>query len=378
MNPKSLCQLFNAYIEKFEYLNNERNCESYKWEAICSFQRIFDLSKHGDAFTNMLRAAKKATENIIDSYTQPFGGLVKLAEAGESERVRQILLDLLAPDNGNLMVRQGKINAFLSACDGLLTKYFPGSFLYKNDQRSAMAYLFFNDPDNHYLYKATEAKYLANCVGFYDDWGAMSEFKMDVYYRFCDKLIEAIKGTPALLATHTSRYEKTNKQMHPDTALHILAFDIIYCSHTYDLYNGLAFDKVTSSERKLYQEKKAKAIELLARIETAEADQALLDEARAYFSKLILSSGAVSHKSFGEADVESLEEDLITLRIRKTNERKSFILMHAIANGFIKVASEDFDDKLELYIAVMQRAAVIPKSLQDARNALIPYEKYLN
>ena len=59
---------------------------------------------------------------------------------------------------------QFQIDSFLEECDRLIEEYFPGSHLYKNDQRSAMAYLFLNDPDTHYLYKATECKYLADCV----------------------------------------------------------------------------------------------------------------------------------------------------------------------------------------------------------------------
>lgn len=379
MNKKSLNQLFSAYIDKFEYLNNDTNCESYKWEAICEFQRVFDLEiTDRKAFINMLKKAKNTTKNIIDSYTQPFGGLVKLAEAGEDEIVRKMLRDLLIPDNGDLVVRQEKINVFLCECDRLVNQYFPGSFLYKNDQRSAMAYLFFNDPDNHYLYKATEAKYLADCIDFYDDWGSMAEFKLEVFHRFCDELIAEIKAVPELLATHNSRFEKATKPMHPDVPLHILVFDIIYCSHTYDLYNGLSFDKVTSVERKLYQEKKSKAQELLAAVKKAEADQAMLSEATRYFADLILSGATVSHKMFGEVDVESLENGMLTLRIKKNGESKKFGLLFSIASGFVKVATDDFNDKLAVYKAVMLREMDIPRSVQYAHSALVPYEKYID
>lgn len=375
MNKKSLNQLFCAYIDKFEYLNNDTNCESYKWEAICKFQSIFDLD--ASDFAAMLKAARDSTENIIDSYTQPFGGLVKLAEI-DPEPVREMLRALLVPDNGDLVVRQEKIDAFLLACDRLVNQHFPGSFLYKNDQRSAMAYLFFNDPDNHYLYKATEAKYLADCVGFYDDWGSMAEFKLDIFHRFCDELIAEIKDVPELLATHKSRFENASKPMHPDDPLHILVFDIIYCSHTYDLYNGLSFDKVTSAERKLYQEKKAKAQDLLLAVQKAEADQAMLLEATKYFTDLILSGASVSHKMFGEVDVESLDSGMLTLRIRKNGESKKFGLLFSIANGFVKVAADGFNDKVAAYKAVMLRESDIPRSVTSTQDALQPYKKYLD
>ena len=375
MNQKSLNQLFSAYIDKFEYLNNDTNCESYKWEAICKFQSVFDLE--ASDFAAMLKAARDSTENIIDSYTQPFGGLVKLAEI-DPEAVREMLRALFIPDNGDLVMRQEKIDVFLATCDRLVNEHFPGSFLYKNDQRSAMAYLFFNDPDNHYLYKATEAKYLADCVGFYDDWGSMAEFKLDIFHRFCDELIAEIKAVPELVATHNSRFEKATKPMHPDNPLHILVFDIIYCSHTYDLYNGLSFDKVTSAERKLYHEKKAKAHDLLTAVQKAEADQAMLLEATKYFTDLVLSGASVSHKIFGEVDVESLDGGMLTLRIRKNGESKKFGLLFSIANGYIKVAADDFNDKVATYKAVMLRESDIPRSVKSAQDALLPYNKYLD
>ena len=209
MNRKNLNQIFDAYIQKFEVLNDSHNNENYKWSAIVEFQKAFDLSVSDDALSGMLKEAKIASENLIDSYTQPFHGLVELAKPERApDAVRAILTALLEDDGGDLVTRQEKIDTFLTECDQLVESYFPGSHLYKNDQRSAMAYLFLNDPDNHYLYKATEAKYLADCVGFYDDWGTMVNFKLDVFHRFCDELIEEIKATPALVATHQSRVFK--------------------------------------------------------------------------------------------------------------------------------------------------------------------------
>ena len=248
MNRKNLNQIFDAYIQQFELLNDSHNNESYKWSAIIDFQKAFDLSVSDDALSGMLKEAKIASENLIDSYTQPFHGLVELAKPERApEAVRAMLTALLEDDGGDLAARQEKIDTFLAECDQLVESYFPGSHLYKNDQRSAMAYLFLNDPDNHYLYKATEAKYLADCVGFYDDWGTMANFKLDVFHRFCDELIEEIKATPALMATHQSRFVNAQKPMHEDELLHVLVFDIIYCAHTYNLYSGMSFDIVTSA-----------------------------------------------------------------------------------------------------------------------------------
>lgn len=374
MNRKSLNQIFTAYLNKFQYLNEPPQSERYKWFAVCEFQQAFDID--AEDFTAMLKKAKQATYNIIDSYNQPFGGLVKLSEK-EPETVREMFRALYVDDGGDLSVRQVKITSFLKSCDELVNKYYPGSFLYRNDQRSAMAYLFFNDPDNHYLYKATEATYLADCVGFYDDWGAMSAFKLDVYHRFCDELIAAIRETPELLETHESRFNGAKKEYYPDAALHILVFDIIYCAHTYGLYSGLSFDKVTTAERKTYQENKVKAQELLTAVQNAENDVAQLHEAQSYFENLISSGAAVSHKMLGAVEVTDLTDGFLSVRILRNDEIKKFQLLFSIANGFILIAAPDFSEKVTQYKGVMLKERDIPARLESAQKALIPYAKYL-
>ena len=377
MNRKNLNQIFDAYIQQFEVLNDSHNDENYKWNAIVEFQKAFDLSVSDDALAGMLKEARDATHNIIDNYTQPFYGLVELAKK-EPETVRSMLTALLEDDGGDLGARQEKIDAFLEECDRLVESYFPGSHLYKNDQRSAMAYLFFNDPDNHYLYKATEAKYLADCIGFYDDWGTMSSFKLDIYHRFCDELIEEIKATSALMATHQSRFAAARKPMHEDESLHVLAFDIIYCAHTYNLYSGMSFDKVTSTDRKLYQERKAKAQELLAAMRKVEDECRLLDEARVYFASAITSGASVTHKAFGAVDVEGISDGFVALKLRKNGEIKRFGLLNCIAGGFVKVDVPDFDTCVAKYKSAMMSEYSLAQRLKSAQEALQPYEKYLD
>lgn len=372
MNRKNLNQIFDAYIEHFEILNDSQNDESYKWRALVNFQKVFDLTVPEAAFAEMLKDARNATANLIDSYTQPFGGLVELARR-EPETIRAMLVDLLANDGGDLTVRQKKIDTFLRECNQMVENYFPGSHLFRNDQRSAMAYLFLNDPNSHYLYKATEAKYLADCVGFYDDWGTMSNFKLDIFHRFCDDLIEEIKATPALIDTHKSRFDG-DVLMYADELLHVLVFDIIYCAHTYNLYNGMSFDKVTAADRKLYQERKAKAQELATALRKVEDEIVLLDEARTYFGKAITSGAAVTHKMFGPVDVESVADGFVTLKIQKNGDVKKFGLLSCMAGGFVKVDLPDFDEMLAKYKAVMMSEYNLPQRLKSAQDAFEPYK----
>lgn len=170
MNTKHLGRVFERYIERFAELNEKPEPdESYKWAAVKNFQKVLNLDAPDTEFAEMLWNAKKATENLIDSSMQPFGALCEYAER-EPQTVREMLRDLFAEDGGDLAVRQEKIDIFLRRADELKEKYFPRSYMFVNTQQSAMAYLWFYDPDRHYYYKATEAKYLADCVEFYDDW----------------------------------------------------------------------------------------------------------------------------------------------------------------------------------------------------------------
>ena len=117
---------------------------------------------------------------------------------------------MLAPyvyDGGDPKVQMAKIEDFFAQSNELLDKYFPASFLYKPNSRSVSALLFLNDLDHHYRYKAKQSRRFADCVEFDDDWGTGDNIRLDIYYRMCDELVDAIKDCPALMETDRSRYD---------------------------------------------------------------------------------------------------------------------------------------------------------------------------
>lgn len=309
MNVKNLKKVFEHYVEKFEWLNQkpEPN-ESYKWLAVQEFQNAFDLEVPKDEFATMLYNAWKASANLIDSnQQQPFYALVEYARR-EPERVRVMFENLYADDGGDLTIRQKKIENFLYAADELLQKYFPSSHLYINTQRSVMALLWFYDPNTYYYYKATEAKHLADCVEFYDDWGTYADFKLDVFHRFCDGIVEQMRNHTTLMETHKSRFE-SKEPMHKDENLHILVVDIIFCAKRYGLYDGIPIKDSSAPAKRLYLERKAKAAELYEAIQVAEKNVILLNEASTVFVNLVQSGHPIYHKAFGPAElVERLRQ----------------------------------------------------------------------
>ncbi len=379
MNTKNLSLIFNSYISRFEYLNSPPPGpdENYKWRAVFNFQKVFDIN--APDFAAMLKKACKATENIIDNHMQPFSGLVALAEKnGEAETIREMFRRLYTEDGGNLAVRQNKITKFISSCDALLEKHYPSSYLYKNDQRSVMAYLWFYDPDNNYMCKTTEARYLANAAEFYDEWGTYVAFKLDVYYRFCDAIIDEIKKNSALLAIHWSRFEGQTDIMHPDKNLHILLFDLIYCARTYGLYNDVEIKNITSEDKRLYQQRKAKAVELADKVTAAEKDMLLLQEGLSEAKSLVEKAKVLKHKSFGNGALEEFDGHYLTIRFPSIDAPKKFDVASALGNGYLTLDVPLFSAFIEKYGPVLKQAAMIPQRLKNAETALEPYIDFLD
>ncbi|MBP3314055.1 MAG: hypothetical protein J6K84_05330 [Oscillospiraceae bacterium] len=378
MNVKNLYKVFEHYIEKFEWLNQkpEPN-ESYKWVAVQKFQEAFDLNVPEDEFAKMLYRAWNASANLIDSnQQQPFYALVEYARK-EPERVRAMFANLYADDGGNLSARQEKIKRFLNDTDELLQKYFPTSHLYINTQRSAMALLWFYDPNTYYYYKATEAKYLADCVEFYDDWGTYNDFKLEIFHRFCDEIVEQMKKYLTLTETHKTRFE-SKELMHKDENLHILLVDIIFCAKRYGLYDGIPIKDSSASAKRLYLERKLKAKELYEAVCTAEQNVALLDEAKAIFANLIQSGTPIIHKTLGTAELIECADGFITLSFPNKSEQKKFGLIQSLANAFIKIETPNFDELVEKYRSVMRVETNVFQQYESAVKAFSPYEEYLD
>lgn len=182
------------------------------------------LESPEEDFAKSLYEVKKCTYNIIDSYTTPFNGLVELSRK-DPEIVRKMFIDLYQDDNGDLTIRMEKIADFFKRAEELLGKSeYSGSYLFKQNSHSVSSYLFLNDPDNHYMYKASHCQAFADCIEFYSDWGSGDNIKLDVYQRMCDEVLQEILNAPELLNTDRSRYDDRLKllpgELHKDSNKH--------------------------------------------------------------------------------------------------------------------------------------------------------------
>lgn len=375
MNRTNLQSIFKKYIDNFEMLNNEKNDETYKWEIAQEFQN-FDLE--AEDFAEMLLHMCKIAENLVDSSQQlPFYALVEFARK-EPETVREMFRKLFADEHMDNETKQNVIDEFIASSEELRKKYYPDSRLYTNNQRSVMMYLFLRYPNSNYGYKASQAKSFADCIEFYEDWGPMTDFRLDVFSRMCEQLIEEIKKNESLMGTHMSRFENTDRKLHPDENLHILTLDIIYSSQAYNFYGDMTFDSINAKSRKLYFERVAKAKELAENLEKAKSDIALLNEAKEYITKSLTKGVEVHHRAFGEGVIEECTGTIISVHFSKTNETKKLGLTVAVGNGLVSLHSEEITQKIKEYIPVLDRETQIPGNLTRAVEELQPYLEYLD
>jgi len=381
MNRTRLQQVFSNYINKFEYITNKTNNESYKWQVAYKFHDLIDPD-HPD-FKIRIKEAWNLSENLIDSSNRYcFSALVKCANT-DTDAVRELFRALFADDGGDLVVRQRKILQFIEDANALTQRLVSTNGMFMNDQRSAMGYLFLNDPDNHYLYKASEANDFASCVEFYDDWGSGAAFNLENYYRMCDMMVKEIRDCEPLKETNKGRfYDKEGNPiegMHPDTNYHILAFDIIYGAPAfrYNFYDGIPFSAITAQTRKLHQERVEKALERQRKLVAAQERADKLAEARMYFMTTVIPGLKVRHKAFGNGEVVSIDQEYVTVTFPDKAQTKPFLTMMSFAGGFLAADVADMAEKIALYKDVIYGERSVENALKEAKNAFAEYKEYL-
>ena len=381
MNQERLQKIFDNYIKKFEFINSPESDENYKWRIAAKFHDLID--PNASDFAERIKEAWKASSNLIDSSNRYcFSALVSCSEQ-EPESVRQLFKALFVEDFDDLAVRQQKIQTFIENANALTERLHSSNGMFMNDQRSAMAYLFLYDPDRHYLYKASEAGSFASCVEFFDDWGPGTDFRLDVYYRMCDQIVDAIRQCPELVETHQSRYIDKNGSringMHPDKNYHILVLDIIYGApeFRYNFYEGIPFSHITSQSRKLHQERVEKAKELYDVMIEAQAQAAQLKEAKEYFNSFITAGLLVRHKVFGEGIIEQVDGTGITVAFPSKGERKKFIAASAFTGGFLTADIPNLQEKAVEYKTVIGNESSIERRLKSATEAFSKYQEFL-
>ncbi|RHU37224.1 hypothetical protein DXD54_08515 [Clostridium sp. TM06-18] len=381
MNDIHMQQILKHYIDDFEKLNDPEHMEYYKWQIVKKFRPMMDeaLETDGSEFAEKLMEVKKITSNLVDSYTQPFYGLVKFAEK-EPDIVKKMFRELFVVSAGPMEKRQVAVLEFLKKSHELRDKYYPDSFLYKDDMHSVTTYLFLYDPDHNYIFKSSHALIFADCIEFYDDWGSGDSVKLDVYYRMCDQIASAVKHSPEMMKTDASRFENgwgvDPATFAPDAEKHILVFDLIYCCSTYGLFEGITFTRPKTKEKQLIQEKREKALRLSKDLEEARANYEKLTDALRYLDEAYAVGTAIQHKKYGDGKITDKHGTTIEVNFKDGDIRKLGIVLSAV-NGIIVSGIEGYSERIREYRDILKKESSIRSAVSFAEKNFAPYAEYL-
>lgn len=345
MNRDNLQKLIDNYVENYEMLNDAEHNEIYKWTAVNHFQRHWNLD--ADGFGEMFKQAMGKSSNIIDnSIVQPSNGIVFLCKQDrETEKaVQEEFRRLLVLDEGNIKVRQDKIDAFIKAINEMLQKVAPGKWKYDQDRRAVIMYLSFIAPDDNFMFKSTEARAFADCYEFGDDIGSGQTFRLDHYYRMCGELVEEIENNEELCSLLEERLqyeaEMDEEKDDPVTEVagryNILAYDIMYCAYTYNLYDNIPVRKraKTGSLEQRRQEREEKISNLTAQRDELNKQLEQIDMQLKDKPFPTLTGAVVKNIRYGEGKVTEQRGKYLTVEF--SDGMKNFLLPDAFAKGFLK------------------------------------------
>ena len=342
MNKKNLDKIIEQYINNFDYLNRSEAeggaDEGYKWRVISSFKRYWDIEAAD--FSTMLQKAMadiSKTNLINNSTVQPILGLINLSKMeGQAEFLREEFKKLLAEDDGDIDNRGDRVNSFMDNVNERLDIKLNGSWKSQQPRNAVIFYLNLWRPEDNYLFKATEAKEWADCIEYADDFGSGSNFSLRKYYKMCDELRDALNDYPELLDLNRERVAREAVGFDDDN--HLLAFDIIYCSHYMSFYRecpslGVSTkERIRIARRREQEEHIDKEItEKTNEIERLEKDIKPVPE---------LKGKTVNHKKFGTGQITAHNGNLLTVNFG--SEEKKF-QEEAILKGFLSVDNWNHD-----------------------------------
>lgn len=369
MNYKNLHELINRYEQNISLYNDSEHEEIFKWEATQTFQRVwFSSQAHDLSFAELFRQAIKDSSVLVNSrQIWPATGVVKLAEVAEQE-VRYLFEEILfAEDNGDLELRQNHMDLFEEKFNKLLYQYFPTSYKYKQNRHAVACYLAMYAPDKNYIYKYSSAEAFAVYTEFGKNLGSGTTFSLTNYYELCDLIVKALQEHPTLLDKHAALLEEKHYKTpgKPD-CLHLLAFDIIYCSSAYHSFAGLTHKSKAEVIRENEEEEKKhkEEAERLVKIAAKEEEILQLECELDVYRSISLVGIQVTDKKYGVGTVIHHNVDNICVSFGE------FQCNYTLSTQYIW--RPKFEDDTQLISTMMEYAAKIKEmeKLQKELQAL--------
>ena len=370
MNESNLHELIQRYSNNLEQFNSNEINEKFKWKAIGHFQEVWysDLSER-IGFAKMFAEARREMSILIDnSRKAPSTGIVKMAEL-RPEQVEHLFRNvLLAEDGGDISLRQKHVEAFLDGIEAVRQELFPKNWKYKQEKNDALAYLALIHPDENYLYRYVVTESFCRYIEYEMDIGMGRFFRLDLYYQLCDLIVEALRQYPDMLKRHALLL---GEDYFHDESLHIMAFDLMYCSRTHELYKGLTYSsRSRSTKSKLEADRVSKTMIAEAakaeRIDFLHNQIAMLEDELAQYEEISLLGVEVNQSTYGTGYV--IEQDMNKILVRFVDTDKLF----TIHKSFIaRPRFEDDGEIVEMYTEYGDKS----KRLGELRRELNRLEK---
>ncbi len=382
MNTKNLNQIFDEYIKVFSIINNEEHAEYKKWQTAFQFPVLMKnaLAKEGPEFVAGLEIVRKCTGTLIDDRMQSFKGMIQLSRK-DPNTVKELFAELYTEDQGNLINRAHHIARFITRSNELIEQYFSDESLYLQNDQSAMAYLFFYDPDQYVMYEGSISRHFGDVIEYFEDWGAGIHLELTVYYAMCEQVVEELLKNPVIRFLDMSRFDGRLKmapgELHPDSNKHILLYDIMHCMSLYHLDEGISYKKLTAKDRRALLAEREAAKPIIEAYQKAKAEADELDEIMEYILEHVGVGDEVRHVRFGRGIVEMISETTIEVTYPDAGKRTKLVLPVILANRIIHFENPDVEARIMVYEDILKRYEQIPKYLKYAEERLEPYRTFL-
>lgn len=243
----------------------------------------------------------------------------------------------------------------------------------KQEFRTALFYLNMYDPNHNYLFKANQSRQFMYYIENEDDFGRGKDFSLKKYYDMCDWLVERIKEMPELKQIHRQRL---NDPLYDEDDYHILAFDIIWCGVTYNLYSGIEIKKPVHAKNKSEEKHRAPLSQIAAlRTQLSEKYTELseaLSELSTYdgFSAVGLS---VTHKNFGQGTI--VDQESTHIFVKFADGEKKFVIPSSFTRGHLKTEDDEVMQLLSEVHILEAKCTDIRKAIQYIESDIKRLEK---
>lgn len=335
MYREKLEVILDSYVSRFDEMNEQAKSKgdaAYKWHVL---DAAAALNLDADDLLLEFESLAESTGKLLESSrVQPTGGITILLQRNEeTEFVRSAFKQLLADDDGDIDDRQDRVNTFINDINRHLSMYMEKIDVYKQTLSSAIGYLSLLRPAENYFYKPSCADAWAMSIEFSEDFGHNKSFSLRKYYKMCDELREALDDFPEVLKLHKKRLRGEKIKTKDD--LHMLVYDIMYCTDTFDLDENKV--KMTVKERlnrAVIREERENLMDKLLNVE--ERLKELGDDV-----KLPNPVGEkVKHKSFGDGVVSNYEDGRIEIEFGDVT--KKFQYPDAFSKGFLSSDNDNY------------------------------------